>query len=507
MTKENLKHTPIWEPWQEAVSFPTLSGEKTADVVIIGGGITGITTAYHLAKSGLKVIVLEQNRVGTGTTGYSTGNLYAPIDERSFSLESKHGKKTKELVTLSRINAVEAIEQRISLFGIDCEFHRVPFHLFYTEDGDDHHEIIIREEEALRQAGLNTTRVEPHFPFDYSEILSLHHQAQFNPLKYIQQFASIVTDNNCSIFENSQVVNIEKGETCCVETSEGSIKSQYVVMATHTPKGIYGVQAKMETYREFALAARIKGELPPAGIYWHLQGNQKYSLRPYQNKNGNHIIVLGEPYLTGDTAENNQRISKLKTYLTRHFEVEEYDFLWAGQNYKPADHIPYIGTSLTENNIYIGTGFSADGLVYGTLAGMIIADSILGNTNPYQKLYNPSRLTPVASAERTFKENVRVVSKLAQTVISSLDVDSFREIKPGEGKITSIEDKMIAAYRDEKGNLHTVSAICPHMGCKVCWNKEETSWDCPCHGSRFSVAGDVLEGPAYRGLTHVSLPK
>ncbi|MFC4873146.1 FAD-dependent oxidoreductase [Negadavirga shengliensis] len=505
MTKNEIPYKPLWPSWKEATTFPSLSKNLRVDVAVIGAGITGLTAAYHLAKAGMKVAVLEQSQIGAGTTGHSTGNLYAPVDESTHSMDDKHNFHIRQLVTLSRIKAIDAIEQNIKLFGMDCGFKRVPFYLFSTQEDKNHQKKIERETRALDHAGLKIQNEAPNFPYQYTSMLALENQAQFNPLQYLQQFASIITDNNCSIYENTQVLDVEKGQSSVLKTSKEMIKAEKVIMATHTPKGVYGAHAKMETFREFALAGKVKQKSPDPGIYWHLQDNRKFSVRSYHGENKAYVIVLGDPYLTGNTSSNSDRINNLQVYLKNHFDIDQFECLWAGQNYKPADHLPYIGTSLTESNIYIATGFSADGLVYGTVAGTLIADMIMGNPNPYIDIYNPSRLTFFASAKRTAKENVRVLSNLAKTAFAPVDEKAFHDIKPGDGKITHIDSRTVAAYREPSGNMVAVSAICPHLGCQVRWNGEERSWDCPCHGSRFSASGEVLEGPAYQGLQPIKL--
>ena len=186
--------------------------------------------------------------------------------------------------------------------------------------------------------------------------------------------------------------------------------------------------------------------------------------------------------------------------------VDEIEFVRAAQNYKPADNLPYIGTSPMENNIFIATGFSADGLTYGTLSGMIISDGILGYANPWAEIYNPKRFTPVASALKFAKETVSVAGHLLKDYLFYGEADELKEIKPGEGKTIKINNEHLAAYRDDLGRIHMVSGVCTHMGCVVHWNSAEESWDCPCHGSRFSIEGKVLEGPAFLDLAKPGEP-
>jgi glycine/D-amino acid oxidase-like deaminating enzyme/nitrite reductase/ring-hydroxylating ferredoxin subunit len=494
-------HQAIWSSIKDAKTFPPLSGDIHADVVIVGAGITGLSTAYLLAKAGKNVVVLEQHQVGKGTTGSSTGNLYAPIDERLFSIGSKHNEATMRMVAKSRTAAIAFIEQRVQEYAMDCDFQRVPWHLFTTKDTNSQNSQVEQEKQAALQAGLKVSEHVPvNFPFQVEELLTLDEQAQFNPLKYVQQLAASIAEGNCRIFENTQVTDVKEGVPCAVHTAKGTVRAEKVVMATHSPKGIYGVHTAMETYREYALAVRLKGELPKPGVYWHVQSGPQFSIRPYSNEKGNFLLVLGEPYKVGNKSNNEENVKNVEVYLRTHFDIEAIETVWAAQNYKPADNLPYIGTSPLETHTYLATGFAADGLTYGTLAGMIICDAILKKDNPWAEIYKPTRFTPAASASRFIKENITVAKNLVKDYLFYGEAEELKEIEPGEGKTIKLNDERVAAYRDDQGKIRILSAICPHMGCIVHWNNVEKSWDCPCHGSRFSVEGEVLEGPAFTGL-------
>lgn len=507
MEQRPITNNAVWGNADFSPSYPSLSGDIQADVAIIGAGITGLSTAYHLRKAGKKVVILEQFQVGKGTTGSSTGNLYAPIDERLASILSKHGEETLRMVARSRMASVDFIEQRVQEFNIDCEFQRVPWHLFTTPETSNQNSEVEKEMEAATKAGLIThNSPSSSFPFKIDTLVSIEGQAQFNPLKYVQQLASALADRSCQIFENSQVIQVEDGSPCVVRTSQGSVTANDVVVATHSPKGIYGVQTAMEAYREYVLAVELKGELPPPGIYWHVQSGPQYSVRPYRENGKNYLLVLGEPYKVGTKTKHDDLLSQLEGYLRAHFDVDNIQYIWAAQNYKAADHLPYIGTSPMESHTYIATGFSADGLTYGTLAGQIISDGISGIDNPWAKIYDPKRFTPLASAKRFAKENMTVAKHLLKDYLFYGEADEINEIQRGEGKTIKIDGDHLAAYRDEEGRLHIVSGICTHMGCVVHWNDGEKSWDCPCHGSRFSVEGKVLEGPAYTDLAKPEEP-
>ncbi len=508
MAADHKTNRAVWNTSDTASTFPQLNQDIEVDVVVVGAGITGLTTAYLLYQHNLKVAVVEQENVGKGTTGSSTGNLYAPIDERLFTIESKHDEKTMREVAASRTAATDLIEKIARDLNIDCDFVRAPWHLFENGSHPGEDKKVIQEFEAAKKIGLPTSNQIPaNFPLPVNTITTIANQAQFNPLKYVQGIATFLKSTACEIYEQTRVVEVKDGKTCEVITNRGSIKAKKVVMATHTPKGIYGVHTAMQVKREYAMAVKLRDGLPAPGIYWHALGSQQYSIRPYKNEEGEFLIVLGEPHKVGEKENNETCFEKIEAYIRKHFNVEKIVYKWAAQNYKPADNIPYIGSTPLERNIYIATGFAADGLVYGTLAGMIISDLIAGKENKWGEIYDPKRFTPAASATSFIKENFTVAKHLLKDYIFYGKADALQEIKPGEGKTIKLDNERLAAYRDESGTIHTVSAICPHMGCVVHWNQAEKSWDCPCHGSRFSTDGKVLEGPAIHDLAKPKLGK
>jgi glycine/D-amino acid oxidase-like deaminating enzyme/nitrite reductase/ring-hydroxylating ferredoxin subunit len=489
---------PVWKSAAPQISFPVLQQDITVDVAIIGGGITGITTAYLLSKAGKKVAVVEALKIAGSNTGYSTGNLYSPVgSEGMHTVKSKWNKEKLKEVVQSRAAAVDFIEERVREFNIDCDFRRVPWCLFAEEGGNRSY--VEKEREVAEQAGLRIDNNVP-FPLPVKSGFSVPNQAQFNPLQYTTLLAERIQSDRCLIYENTKVTNIDDGHTCTLETTGGKITASQVVLATHTPKGIYLVHTSLEPYREYAVAATLNGTYPGPGIFWDMIGKEHYSIRVYDTPDGKVVMVLGESHKVGTKEWNNACFQKLESFLHGKFDVASVIYKWSAQQYRPADGIPYIGISSGNKNTYIATGFSADGLTYGTLAAMIISDAISGNKNKWSETYKASRLTPVASFSKFVKENVTVGFHLVKDYLKKEEAEQFSEVRTQEGKIMELEGKKCAVHRDANGNLHIVSAICTHMGCVVHWNFGEQSWDCPCHGSRFGIDGEVIEGPAIDGL-------
>lgn len=488
----------IWKDKAEETSFAPLRQDIDVDVAIVGGGITGLTAAYILSRSDKKVAVLEARKIGEGATGSSTGNLYCTIGSPGLhNVKSKFDEKKIKEVVESRAAAVDFIEERVREFDIDCDFKRVPWALF-TENNEGK-SFVEKEKNAAIEAGLTVTQ-NFGIPLKIEDGFTIENQAQFNPLEYVKGLAKNIKSANCLIYELTKVTDVTEGETCTVETAGGKVKAQQVIMATHTPKGIYAVHMSLGPYREYAVGVKLKGGYPEAGIWWNMLSQEHYSMRIYDTSKGRILMVLGETHKVGQKENNQECFKNLEHYIRERFDVASVEFTWSAQQFKAADGIPYIGLSTGNSKTYIATGFSADGLTYGTLAAMIIADEISGKENKWSKTYDASRITPLASAKEFVKENVNVVYEFIKDRLTKKEADAFGEIGVGKGEVMNIDGKKHGVYRDESGKLHIVSAVCTHMGCINHWNDVEQSWDCPCHGSRFSIDGEVLEGPAYTAL-------
>jgi glycine/D-amino acid oxidase-like deaminating enzyme/nitrite reductase/ring-hydroxylating ferredoxin subunit len=492
-----MKKISIWEGTAEQITgYPALEGNKQADVAIIGGGITGLMAAMLLSNAGKKVIVLEALKVGLGTTGNSTGNLYVTVDEHLSVIKKKWSKDVVRNVVDSRSAALSLIESTIKQYKLDCDFYRTTFN-FFAEDLDKEAEDFIKDEfEALKEAGLHPKlSTDPGLPFSVKKMITVEGQAQFHPYKYAAELAKSIS-SKCEIYENSAVEDFDEKEGI-VKTKKGSVKADAVLMATHTPKGNWLVQGSLGAYREFGLAAELKSGDFPRGIFWGVN-KPKHSVRTFRSGGKNYIMVIGDKYKTGQGHDTNDYVKRLENFLRERFDIGEERFVWGGQQYRPADGLPYIGKH--SDKLYFLTGFATDGLVYGTMAAMIVSDQILGKKNPWEETYKLKRFTPIKSFKEFFKENADDMLQYLKDAPWNVDAHSLKEISPGEGKIIESGAEKVAVYKDEHGKSHAVSAVCTHMKCIVNWNPAEKTWDCPCHGSRFRTDGTIIEGPALTNL-------
>ncbi len=494
-----MKRTSIWRDTADTSNYPCLQNDTTTDVAIIGGGITGITAAYLLSKAGIKVIVLEALRVGGGTTGFSTGNLYCTVDETLQSIQSKYGTDKVKQVVQSRQGAINLIKSIVQEFDIDCELTDAPFYFFAEEESNI--KKVEKEAEAARAAGLDVTlETDIGLPFKIAKAMKLGGQVQFNPMKYIKQLSEKIHRSLCDIYEGTKVTGYEKqGEVYVLTTDRGKVTARHIIHATHTPKGISGIHTLLFPYREYAVAFDYSGIYKP-GIFWGIDKENKHSIRHYKNGDENYILVLGEKHKTGQQEHNLQSIEKLKEYAVEKFSVSEQRYQWGAQHYRSADGLATVGKADKDSEVYFATGFSTDGLTYGTMAAQILTDLITGKDNLYAETYSPNRHHPLQSAPRFIKENANVLVQYLKDLPGVAEANAFKEIMPGEGKVVAKDGEKIAAYRDMHSELHLCSAVCTHMDCIVNWNEAEQSWDCPCHGSRFNYDGTVLEGPAIADL-------
>jgi glycine/D-amino acid oxidase-like deaminating enzyme/nitrite reductase/ring-hydroxylating ferredoxin subunit len=493
----------VWEKVSTPVNYPALDKDIQSDVLIIGAGITGMTAALELAKAGLKVMVVESHRVGCGTTGYSTGNLYVPVQPYYQNIKTKFNLETVRIIAHSRKEALNYIERNVNEHQIDCHFFRRPDYLF-TKKGRE--EFLDKEVETLKEAGIDIEYTnELPFPAEATRIAYMPNQARFNPKMYIDGLAKALTMAGGTIFEQTEIIDTEElKDHCIARTDNHKITAKYMIMATHTPKGIHKVQMLAAPYRSYVVAATLANGKYPNGHFWDV-GKDGYisSTHSVRGKDLDMLMVAGEHHKTGQAnhADSTHYYKKIENYIRSHFEVDSILHQWSAQHYQAADGIPYIGLAHHDSKkSYIAGGYFADGLTYGTVAGIVLTDLIRNKSNPWAKTYDPNRLTPLASAGKFIKENINVLGEYLADLPGHHDATLFSKIKANAGGIVEIKGEKFAAYRDETQELHVVSAVCTHMKCIVQFNNAEKSWDCPCHGSRFGLDGNVLEGPAWRAL-------
>lgn len=486
-------------PWLRSTSMrepPALSEDLRAEVCVIGAGIAGMATAWQLVKAGRSVVVLDDGAPGSGETGRTTAHLSSALDDRYHVLERLHGEAGARLAHESHAAAIDWIETTVRALEVSCDFRRVDGYLFVPPGEST--DVLDAELAAARRAGADGVELVERAPvrsFHTGPALRFRRQGQFHPLAFLQGLVAEVGRQGGRLFRG-HVTGVKDGPPAVATTAQGrTVTADFLVCATNTPIiDRVAMHTKQAAYRTFAIAARVAPDSVPVALYWDT-GDPYHYVRLH----GDLLIIGGEDHKTGQEDDAAERFARLEAWARERFTMGEVSDRWSGQVMEPVDGMAFIGRNPgTHPHILIATGDSGHGMTHGVIAGMLLADIVQGRANPWESLYDPSRKT-LRTAGEFVRENVNAVKHFAEYLTPG-EVGSEEEIGNGEGAILRHGLEKLALYRDETGTMHRRSAVCPHLGCLVHWNSLERSWDCPCHGSRFTPEGEVLNGPAVTGL-------
>ncbi|MFI9007761.1 FAD-dependent oxidoreductase [Actinosynnema sp. NPDC053489] len=490
--------TALHSLWAEAIphgEFPVLTGETAVDVAVVGGGITGVTTALLLKRAGLRVALVEADRVGSGVSGNNTAKVTALQSTVYSTIVKKHGAAAAADYANGNTAAVERVAALVSELDLDCDLRRAPAYTFAF----DASELAAVEQEAAAatEAGLPVVRDRGELmgvPFPVAGAVRLDDQLVIHPVKYVRGLARVVDGGGSRVYEGGRVLRIEDGKPSRVHTEQGTVVADRVVVATHYPildRGLYF--ARLEPMRSYCIAVRLASGTPPTGLAIST-GSPSWSLSHHHDL----LIVCGQGHSTGSSP--GEPYEELTKFAAEHWDIAEVTHRWSAQDPSAYDNLPMIGPYTPgSTTLYGASGYMKWGLSNGTLAAELLTDLIVGRENPLTDRFSPHRFT-LGATPKLARMNAKVAAELVGDRLKSAEVDSVADVPVGEARVVRDGSGKAGVYRDEAGGVHGVSLRCTHLGCLVRFNPAERSWDCPCHGSRFDVDGAVLEGPATKPL-------
>jgi len=490
------KNTSIWIDTTEKTNFPALDGDSKFDVAIVGGGIAGLSIAYFLKKAGKRVVVLESEHIATGTTGYTTAKITSAHGLKYKYLIDKFGVDKARLYAEANQTALRKIISIMEELRILADLKSLPAYTYAVTEGDL--TIIKDEVQAASSLGLpvSFTKSLP-LPYPVAGAIKYENQAGFHPRKYLLSLVKKIEGDGSRIFEQTKVLKVKEGDICQVVTEKGIILADDVVIASNFPfcdPGAYF--AKLTARQSLVIAVRLNGQVPQ-GLFYSTE-KSFHSLRPQSYQGGEVLLVGGRLFQINEGNNLDESYEKLVSWTKEKFPVKSVLYRWTTSDSQSSDRVPLIGrVKSASKHLYVATGFSGWGMTHSTVAAMIISDLILAKKNSWSELYEPTRLA-TTTVRKGLVANLGKVSKF-------IEENWFRksekvELKKGEGKVIERDGQKIAVCLDERGKIHAVSAVCTHMGCIVDWNGVEKSWDCPCHGSRYDIDGEVIHGPAVHNL-------
>lgn len=502
MTARHGESISVWFDKEKMPKCVQLKEDFTTDVCIIGGGIAGLTTAYLLMKEGKRVCVLESSELASGQSGKTTAHFVNALDDRFFNLETLHGEDGLKLAINSHSEAIRKVEEIIHREKIDCNLKKLSGFLFSLDDENE--DVLEKEYEAAHKAGLIDVQrmaFSPFSNFDIGPSLHFPRQMQLHPVKYLAGLTDKILAGGGQIFTHTHVIEMQGGEDAYVKTQNNSIVScDSIVVATNTPiNDTFSIHTKQAAYRTYVLGFKIEKGIFPDALIWDTLEPYHYIRLEHQDDT-DILIVGGEDHKTGQETDPESHYQNLEKWARKHLSfLGEIAYKWSGQVMEPVDGLAFLGKNPNdEDNVYIITGDSGNGMTHSTIGAMLITDSIMGRENPWEKLYSPSRISFMAT-KKYLKENLNVAAQYMDWLDPKFKVNLNR-LTPDQGIVFRKGGKMMAAYKNETGDIEYMSAVCPHLAGIVAWNKSEKSWDCPCHGSRFDCHGEVIEGPAIVGL-------
>ncbi|MBS4217435.1 FAD-dependent oxidoreductase [Bacillus sp. FJAT-49711] len=491
-----------WIKSTDLPSFPSIEKDLNVDVAIVGGGITGITTAYMLVKEGFHVAVIEASKIINGTTGHTTAKVTAQHSLIYDEFIQHFGEDKARLYYEANKEAAEQIVEIINLHGIDCDFKKEDAYV-YTNSSDNVQKLK-KEYEAYKRLGIEGEYTET-IPLggNIKGAVIMKNQAQFHPLHYLSHLVEYIKESGGEIYEQSVATHMDIDDKPIIHLRNGAkVKAQHVISASHFPfHDNRGYFARLHPERSYVVAARPEKKFP-GGMYINAE-KPKRSIRSVTVEGNNILLFSGDGHKTGQGEPEKEHYEALEKFAKDEFGANEILYRWSAQDLVTEDKVPFIGCNNEgDKRVLVATGFRKWGMTTSMVAALLMRDILIGKENRYEELYSPARFTANPGIKTMVKQNVNVAANLISGKFERPDKE-LKDIKEGEGAAVTIKGGRAGAFKSTEGQLFVVDTKCTHMGCEVNWNSGDQTWDCPCHGSRFSVEGDVIEGPAERPLKRI----
>jgi glycine/D-amino acid oxidase-like deaminating enzyme/nitrite reductase/ring-hydroxylating ferredoxin subunit len=506
MTRRDGNLVSLWQATSSTYSNAAKPAADTYDVVIVGGGITGITTADILLREGLSCLVMEAQQLCFGTTGGTTAHINTLLDTPYSTLIKNFGLDNARKVFEACRHGIDQIRSNVLELDVDCGWKECKAFLF--AENEQQQKELEEITEACRRVGLDPHTVQQiPVPIPFVSAISVDRQAKFHPTRYVHALAGRFEKMGGTILEDCRVTElIENDDYIEVVGSKAKVKAKWVVLATHIPPTINVLHLRCAPYRSYAMAAQF-GEAEHFDDLVYDMRDPYHYFRTQEIDGEVYLIAGGKDHKTGQPQNNaHQHMRLLESHVRKHFNIDEVKAAWSSQYYESADGLPYIGHLPGHSErILTATGFGGNGMIYSTIASSVLRNIVIDRHDELIDLFSPGRIKPIAGFRNFASHNLDVTRKIIGKIFNAEEIEGYADLAPGESRVIKSDLGKVAVHKDERGDLHAVSAVCTHMGCDVAWNDAESSWDCPCHGARYAVDGTVLNGPAVQDLEFLNV--
>ncbi|NIK58952.1 FAD-dependent oxidoreductase [Kribbella shirazensis] len=483
----------VWLGTASLPRYQALDADQETDVVVVGGGLIGLTTALHLQQEGVGVVLLEGGRIATRTSGNTTGKVTSQHGAVYAGLLDRHGRDKAQQYAAANQEAVDEVDAIARRLGIDCELSRGPSYVYSTGDLRD-------EAEAARELGLPAQLADPlemGLPLSAASAVRFDNQLLLHPARYLAGLASAFTGAGGRIFERTRVTELNaEGDGVEARTESGRrVVARHAVAATLLPFGtLGGYFARTRPNQSHGIAVKLPVQAPTAMTISAEAPTR--STRPWPGGGPNGLIVVGADHETGGQEDTNASYQSLVDWVDQLWGTKvQPEYRWSAEDYSTADQLPYVGKA-PGSPVLVATGMHKWGLSNGTVAAGILRDLVLGRSNRWSDVFDAGRIGDARSVAKLVQDNLKVGKEFAAGHLRRLLGPGLDHVEVGEGGLFDLDGTTVGAYRDQGGTLHTVVPVCTHLGCPLRWNQGDSTWDCNCHGSRFAPDGAVLDGPA-----------